>query len=329
MSSVRDSMPRVSIRRWACVSESALEVRYGMRTPMTLFGPSARAASVATTAESTPPETPTTAFWNPRRVNSSFRKVTSQDSTRAGAISRGGGAPRERSPPARTDNEDGRVDGPANGNPELTVIGRWSLVVGELPDNDRSSSTVSFGSIVRMSESSGESARAFVMSSRSTFAVSSDSSNTGALARVSPCGPITSEPPWNIRPPSLPTSPARVTNTPCSSAMSRISRSHRATLPGTETPSARSNTPRAGEADETNTTRAPPGRVERANRGAALHEPRLVEQTVRRKERLPVNVEDLRAASAANVGEAVVEVAVQLLVEADHRVDRRAVVRGG
>ena len=50
------------MRRCACVSESALEVRYGMRTPTTFLGPSARAASVATTAESTPPDTPTTAF---------------------------------------------------------------------------------------------------------------------------------------------------------------------------------------------------------------------------------------------------------------------------
>ena len=130
-------------------------------------------------------------------------------------------------------------------------------MLGELPSSDRSSSSFSFGSIVRMSDNNGESARAFVMSSRSTLAVSSDSSNAGAFARVSPRGPITSEPPWNMRPPSLPTRLPSVTNTPCSSAMSRISRSQRATLPGTEAPSVRSKAPRAGEADETNTTCAP------------------------------------------------------------------------
>src|ERR1019366_1559884 len=108
----------------------------GIRTPITFFGPSARAASVATTAESTPPETPTTALWKPRLPNSSFRNATSHDSRSAGSISSGGGAPRESSPPATTVSEDGVVDGAVSCETGETVVGRWSLVLGELASND-------------------------------------------------------------------------------------------------------------------------------------------------------------------------------------------------
>ena len=68
-----------------------------MRMPMTFSGPSARAARVATTAESTPPETPTTAF-----VEAAARELVLEErdqpaSRRArGRSSSDGGAPRER-----------------------------------------------------------------------------------------------------------------------------------------------------------------------------------------------------------------------------------------
>ena len=69
---------------------------------------------------------------------------------------------------------------------------------------------------------------------------------------------------------------------------------------------------------------AAPRRVERTDLVAALDESLLVEQSVRRQERLAVNVQDLGRASAPHVRQAVVQVAIELLVEPDHGVDRRA-----
>ena len=289
----------------------------------------------------------------PRRLNSSLRKLTSQDSTRAGSISSGGGAPRERSPPATTSSDEGSVAAgrmpPAGG---FTVFGPRSSVFGLSPSNDRSSSDFSFGSIVRMSDSSGESARALVMSSRSTLAVSSASSNAGACARVSPLGPIDERAALEHAPAlaahetrerdvhavllgdvadqPVPARHAR-RNRDAVGALERAARRRRGRHEHHVRAVERRDQPRERMprilADQHG--RAAPRRVERADGVAALDEPLLVEQAVRREEVLPVHVQDLRRAAAAHVREAVVQVAFELLVESDHRVDRRAAVRRG
>src|SRR5665213_3441931 len=74
------------------------------------------------------------------------------------------------------------------------------------------------GSIVRRSASSGDDARARVMSPRSSVTGIAASSHSGARARTSPSGPATTDPPGNAFPPSLPVSWITATNTPCSSA---------------------------------------------------------------------------------------------------------------
>src|SRR5882724_6859484 len=66
-----------------------------MRTAITFSLPSAWVARWAVTAESTPPERPTTAFSNPRRSNSSRRKETSHPAASSASIASGGGPARE------------------------------------------------------------------------------------------------------------------------------------------------------------------------------------------------------------------------------------------
>ncbi len=101
------------------------------------------------------------------------------------------------------------------------------------------------------------SARTRVRSARSADTGSSASCHTGARPRTSPFGPATIDPPGNIFPPSFPVRFAKLTNTPCSSATSRIRRSHRAWLAGPGTSSSRGHAPRAGAADDTKITSAP------------------------------------------------------------------------
>src|SRR5512143_4184292 len=91
MSTVRDSIPRASITSCACASDSGFDVLYGILIATTFDGPSALAAKYAVTAESTPPESPTTPRENPRSFNSSRRKDTSQSAVSAGSMSSGGG----------------------------------------------------------------------------------------------------------------------------------------------------------------------------------------------------------------------------------------------
>jgi len=52
-------MPRARATSRASVFDRPAVVRYGVNRPRTLSGPRASAASAATTALSTPPETPT------------------------------------------------------------------------------------------------------------------------------------------------------------------------------------------------------------------------------------------------------------------------------
>src|SRR6185503_8856876 len=78
---------------WA--RESGLEVRYGILTATTFSGPRAWADRNAVTAESTPPERPSTAFLKSRRSNSSRRNETSQPAVSWGSIPSGGGPPGE------------------------------------------------------------------------------------------------------------------------------------------------------------------------------------------------------------------------------------------
>ena len=79
----------------------------------------------------------------------------------------------------------------------------------------------------------------------------------GARRATSPVGPATNDPPGKTLPPSLPTRLASETNTPCSSAMSRISRSQRLTLAGPGTSSRFGHGPRAGGAAQTKMICAP------------------------------------------------------------------------
>ena len=115
----------------------------------------------------------------------------------------------------------------------------------------------SVGSDAARSASSGMSARTRTRSRRSRCAPPIAGVKIGSRSRTSPAGPTIIEPPLNILPPSLPTRFASDTTTPCSSAMSRTSRSQRATLAGPGTPSPRGQVPRAGAALEMNTTSAP------------------------------------------------------------------------
>lgn len=71
--------------------------------------------------------------------------------------------------------------------------------------NTRSSSARNDGNCAFKSLSNGNSARTRAMSARFTVAVTIASSKIGARTRTSPRGPTTIDPPWNIRPPSLPT----------------------------------------------------------------------------------------------------------------------------
>jgi hypothetical protein len=105
------------------------------------------------------------------------------------------------------------------------------------------------GTITSRSAISGMSARARVTSSGSSTAVTNASSHNGPRARSSPFGPSTIDAPGKIFPPSLPTRFDNTTCTPCSSAMSRASRSHRFTLAGTVgSPVSCGQAPRAGGA---------------------------------------------------------------------------------
>src|SRR5207253_629562 len=71
-------MPSRSITSCACSRLSGLEVRYGIRTLITLSLPSASTAKKAVSDESTPPDSPTIPLVNPRRrTTSSFRQLTS------------------------------------------------------------------------------------------------------------------------------------------------------------------------------------------------------------------------------------------------------------
>ena len=114
-----------------------------------------------------------------------------------------------------------------------------------------------WGRATRRSLSIGPSARARTRSSRSTVRDTKDSSHTGARPRTSPPGPTRCDVPKKRLPPSEPTRFTKLVYTPCSSAMSRTSRSQRAALYGPAMPSSRGQMPRAGAADDTNTTWAP------------------------------------------------------------------------
>src|SRR5712692_6110285 len=65
-----------------------------MSSPLTLDGPSARAASVAARLESTPPLSPMTTRWNPTLRTSSWIKPRRMRSTNAGLMARGRNSPR-------------------------------------------------------------------------------------------------------------------------------------------------------------------------------------------------------------------------------------------
>src|SRR6185312_16265490 len=70
-------------------------------------------------------------------------------------------------------------------------------------------------------------------------------------------GPATKAPPGNDLPASLDARLENETNTPCSSAMSRTSRSQRATLDGPGIPSSLGHDPRASAADQMKIAPAP------------------------------------------------------------------------
>src|SRR3989441_4353090 len=90
MSMVSDWMPSVSITSCACARLAGLDVRYGMRTPITFSLPSASTARNAVSDESTPPDTPTIPFVKPRRrTTSSFRKLTNQRRASSQSMCRG------------------------------------------------------------------------------------------------------------------------------------------------------------------------------------------------------------------------------------------------
>ncbi len=113
------------------------------------------------------------------------------------------------------------------------------------------------GSIVCRSVSSGISTRALVRSDVSSVAVMIASSHSGARSFTSPFGPAIKEPPEKLFPPSVPTSCTSATNTPCSEAISRASRSHRSMVLGPGLSSLRGVTPRAGDAEAMKITCAP------------------------------------------------------------------------
>src|SRR5438445_11864323 len=62
MSTVSDSIPSLSITSWACSRLSGEDVRYGIRTPISLSFPNASTARNAVSDESTPPDSPTIPF---------------------------------------------------------------------------------------------------------------------------------------------------------------------------------------------------------------------------------------------------------------------------
>ena len=62
------SMPSARASASASALEWSDETALGIETPRTLSGPSASAAMTATSAESMPPESPTTAFLKPHLV---------------------------------------------------------------------------------------------------------------------------------------------------------------------------------------------------------------------------------------------------------------------
>jgi hypothetical protein len=121
----------------------------------------------------------------------------------------------------------------------------------------RSTVRMRWGIIVCKSVRRGTSDLARVRSCGSSVTVMIVSSQSGAWARTSPCGPAMIDPPEKVFPPSVPTRFTRATNTPCSSAMSRASRSQRLRLAGTGPSSSRGQTPRAGDADRTKIVVAP------------------------------------------------------------------------
>src|SRR5213592_3172792 len=110
MSTVSERIPNLSITSWAWASDSGLDVRYGIRTAITLSSPSASAARNAVSEESTPPDTPTMPRVNPRRrTTSSFKKATSHLCTRSPSMARGSPL---RAPPPTTRTGDAGCVGP-------------------------------------------------------------------------------------------------------------------------------------------------------------------------------------------------------------------------
>ena len=214
-----------------------LDVRYGIRTPITLLGPSARAARYAVTAESTPPDIPITAVVKWRCSISSRMNSTSHSSARRGSISRGfggsladGGAATTRNLPAPLSPGVGRgVDAkprfaavravpprarrpaaalPIRGPPPSSVgpqVGPSYRTVTGIRALTASRLAARCGAITSRSATSGMSARARVTSARSAVAATTASSQSGPRTRTSPFGPTSSADPANSFPPSLPT----------------------------------------------------------------------------------------------------------------------------
>ena len=171
-----------------------------MRTPITFSGPSARAARYAVTAESTPPETPTTALAKPRRSISSRMKWTSHCSVeRRVDVERGGRG----SWPSRPHGHGQSVRrlGSTTASVACAIAGGRNArpsaarIVLERVRRRRRRHVVEVrarcGIIVSRSAMSGMSARARVTSARSTVAERIASSHSGARPRTSPFGPAT------------------------------------------------------------------------------------------------------------------------------------------
>jgi len=103
---------------------------------------------------------------------------------------------------------------------------------------------------------------------------------------------------------------------PCSSAMSRDSRSHRFTLAGPGTGDAM---PGVFAHEQ---RRASPRRIERADLASTFDEALFVEHAVRRQKHLAVHVpHDRLAAAQRHVDSAVVQLVLPFLVEAQHDVE--------
>ena len=227
--------------------------------------------------------------------------------------------PRDRSPPTTT--VERRTDSVRragyDGTPESTVFGRRSSVFGRTCHRQATvpAPSFSFGSIVRMSDSSGESARAFVMSSRSMLRGEQRFlERRRARARVA--ARAHDERAALKHPAALAADEARerhehavllgdVANQPVPArdaagnrravgALERATRGRRrrhehhmrAVERGDQS---RERMPRIFAHEH---RRAPPRRVERADLVAALDETLFVEQAVRRQKSLPMDVQD-------------------------------------